>query len=105
MYVKFEHPEIERGRYRGLQVEYRICNLCKAGVEDEIHFLLCCPVLQTTRSIFIQKINDEYPNFKTLDTQQKFIWLMPSEDSCLMQSVSSLLHNLNEQRNKILSAK
>lgn len=70
-WISAHNLEIERGRYRGLHVEDRICNLCKAGVEDEVHFFLCCPVLQATRSVFIQKINDEYQNFKTLDTQLK----------------------------------
>ena len=30
--------EIEQGRYHGLPVKDRICKLCKAEVEDEIHF-------------------------------------------------------------------
>ena len=50
LYTKFRisaHKlEIEKGRYIGLKVEDRICQLCKDDIEDEVHFLLQCPYLQ-----------------------------------------------------------
>ena len=36
--------EVEKGRYRGVLVERRLCIVCNLGtVEDERHFLLNCP--------------------------------------------------------------
>ena len=44
LYTKFRISacklEIEKGRYIGLKVEDRICQLCKDDIEDEVYFLL-----------------------------------------------------------------
>ena len=35
---------IEEGRHRGIEPAQRVCNVCNSMfVEDEYHFLLCCP--------------------------------------------------------------
>jgi hypothetical protein len=42
---------IETGRYHGEPVEERICSLCSENnVEDEIHFLLHCPLYSEYRA-------------------------------------------------------
>ena len=48
--------EIEKGRYTGVKAHQRFCKLCSSEVEDEIHFLLKCSALDTTRSSFIENI-------------------------------------------------
>ena len=55
LYTKFRISacklEIEKGRYIGLKVEDRICQLCNFfldDIEDEVHFSLQCPSLQIT---------------------------------------------------------
>ena len=47
--------EIEKGRHRGIVAEQRFCSFCKYMVENEIHFLLECPIykdLRETYSVF-----------------------------------------------------
>ncbi len=51
----------------GLRVEDRICKLCNTEVEDEIHFLLQCPVLENKRSEYIDYLNKVNKNFKTFN--------------------------------------
>ena len=34
--------EIETGRFRNIELQNRLCEICKTEVEDEIHFLLTC---------------------------------------------------------------
>jgi hypothetical protein len=46
------------GSYIGLKVGDRICQLCKDGIEDEVHFLLQCPSLQKERWEIINNINE-----------------------------------------------
>ena len=57
---------VESGRYeasgvinrRGLPIEYRICKCCDKGkVEDEIHFLLECPLYDEIRQTFVDICN------------------------------------------------
>ena len=94
--------EIERGRYVGLRVEDRICKLCNTEVEDEIHFLLQCPVLENKRSEYIDYLNKVNKNFKSLPNKSKLIWLMSSEDNVIIKKVSLLLCTLFKERKSIL---
>ena len=41
--------EIEQDRYKNISADKRTCKLCNNGVEDEIHFLLKCSVLEKMR--------------------------------------------------------
>ena len=40
-------------RYRQHRQEDLLCSLCKSGIEDEIHFLFCCPWYDNIRTKFI----------------------------------------------------
>jgi hypothetical protein len=51
----------------------RICKLCKLEIEDEIHFLLQCPILNSFRTEAMQQISDICKNFASLDNKSKFI--------------------------------
>ncbi len=48
---------IEVGRYRGVKVEDRICPMCKAGIESEIHFLLECNVYDRGNFLYETEID------------------------------------------------
>jgi hypothetical protein len=41
---------IEVGRYKQLPVEDRICGYCKTDIEDEVHFLIACPLYLDLRT-------------------------------------------------------
>jgi hypothetical protein len=58
--------EIETGRWRGTQLENRICQLCQVGcVEDEAHFLFSCNFYSNERLLFFQRIHTNFDNFST----------------------------------------
>ena len=78
---------IETGRYknirnadgtiRKLKPEERICTLCTLNeVEDEIHFLLECPVYTNLRSNLFTVTRTRNTNFDTLNNDQKLTYLM-----------------------------
>jgi len=83
------HPlniEAQRGIIRN--PEERFCPICnQEKVENEMHFLLTCPHYQEERS----KINDilrEYPNTRTLNNTDLFIWLMSNENKKICKSLA-----------------
>ena len=46
---------IKTDRYEGLELNRRICPLCKNGIEDEIHVMLHCPVYSNLRKVLLDK--------------------------------------------------
>ena len=48
--------EIEQGRYKNISAGKRTSKLCNTGVEDEIHFLLTCSVLENIRKTTLSVI-------------------------------------------------
>ena len=54
--------EIEQGRYKNISADKRTCKLCNNGVEDEIHFLLKCSVLEKMRKKILSVIYNIHPN-------------------------------------------
>ena len=49
--------EIELGRYVRLKINERTCKLCKKDVEDEIHFVCVCPVLELIPMKYLKILN------------------------------------------------
>ena len=47
--------EFEVGRHHGLPSHDRLCRLCKDEVENEIHFMLQCPVYETLRQKYLPR--------------------------------------------------
>ena len=61
------HPlRIETGRYNlpnALPPEQRVCWFCNNGIEDEVHFLLDCPIYSEDRKILLNecyKVNKSF---------------------------------------------
>ena len=96
--------EVERGRYKGLEFNERICKLCNNSVEDEIHYLLQCPSLTQARNTVLEEISNKYVNFKNLDNFSKFTWLMTSEDVDIIQNIYKLLNSLADEKSKLLAS-
>ena len=74
--------EIERARHvrpRAPPVHQRLCNNC-CVLEDEIHFLTDCTLFDQERSSLFHSVTLKCPNFITLDSKSKFIYLLTSED-------------------------
>ena len=97
--------EIEQGRYKNISADKRTCKLCNNGVENEIHFLLKCSVLEKMRKNILSVIYNLYPNAENLSGTDKFIWLMATEDPDMLHLLQQLLSSLSEERINILKLK
>ena len=54
---------IEKGRHRNIDLENRLCPLCKFEVEDELHFTIKCTKLQELRNKFDQTLKNSISYF------------------------------------------
>jgi hypothetical protein len=54
--ISAHNLEIEKGGHQNIPLNERICKLCKLEIEDEIHFLLQCPILNSFRTEAMQQI-------------------------------------------------
>jgi hypothetical protein len=98
--ISAHNLNIEKGRYIGTKVEDRICNLCKNNIEDEVHFLITCPLLEKFREPYIKNIKETYKNFSLLSDENKIIWLLSSEDKQIIIHLFGLLSTLYIERDK-----
>ena len=52
--------------YIGVLPDFRVCKLCKTGVEDEMLFTLHCAALCQERMPLINRMNTLSPSFEDL---------------------------------------
>ena len=79
---------IETGRFRNIDIENRICMLCNRNViEDEIHFVIECPLYDDCRSIMIEKIDNQ--DFTHCSNEEKFVFILKKEWKSLGQFLKS----------------
>ena len=70
--------EIERGRYgrKPLPIEERYCKLCLdmriQAVEDEQHFLLCCPSYAEQKGRFFEKLEQMHYSLGSVEDSDLF---------------------------------
>jgi hypothetical protein len=70
--------KIERDRYKKPYVErsQRICEKCSSNqTEDELHFIINCPLYIDNREIMFNNIGELCLKFKDLPNEAKCIWL------------------------------
>ena len=71
------HKDIKTGKYKKLKIEERICDHCNTGmVEDEIHFVFCCPLYETNREKLYTLVKAHNNKFDQLLPQDKLIYLL-----------------------------
>lgn len=92
--------EIERGRYTRpvTDVQNRICQNCRV-IENEIHFLLDCPLYATRRERMISNVASVEPDIHTLTRDETFTLLLTSENPMIVTWVGKFLHHAFIQRN------
>ena len=95
---------IETGRYWKNPIPRidRKCPFCqsfnKTAFEDEIHFLLVCPLYETARNSMLSMIYSKFPRISSLDLCDKFIWLMSQEDTDCLISIANFISLAFESR-------
>ena len=81
--------EIESGRYKKIPADQRLCKNCKLQcVENELHFLFICDRHSVLRQSFLTSISNYVPNFTSKSDLDKFIFLMNTEDTYLLNTFS-----------------
>ena len=59
-------------RYRGIEIEERLCHFCKSLVENEAHFLRVCPLYATERFQLYTSIFERNELFESTELNTKF---------------------------------
>ena len=90
---------IEEGRHFRPRIprENRWCKFCATVVEDEQHMLIDCK-LYGNRQNWFDKITEKCPNFSSLNSHQKFIFLMTQEDEQLTKETAEKISEWLELR-------
>ena len=93
---------IEVGRHQKPKLEphERICEVCKNGVEDEIHFLINCPLYDAHRQAIINQCKDFKPNFQYYTDREKFLFIMTSKNLYCM--LAKFVHDALDVREEHL---
>jgi hypothetical protein len=92
---------IETGRHRKIPVCDRLCEFCDLGIEDELHFLLVCPLYSDLRSSFLLLIRKlicldlgiEEGNRTIQDVKSLFVWIMRCINPDLIKALANFLSN------------
>jgi phage terminase large subunit-like protein len=83
---------IETGRYQGTLLQDRKCERCCSGeVEDEYHFLFHCNKLENDRNLLLKEITKSCPNFKRLNSKDKLVWLMNTEEKSVLTTIATFI--------------
>ena len=93
---------IEEGRHFRPQIprERRWCKHCKTEVEDEQHMLIDCK-LYGNRPQWFNRISEKCPNFTTLNSHQKFVYLMTQGDEQLVKETAEKIEEWLDLRDLI----
>ena len=85
--------QIEIGRFRNIDLPDRVCQICDAEVEDEIHLLLACVAYAEPRERLLKKAVESNNFFPNYDVFEKFTFLMSNLQNLSLNSsqVQSLL--------------
>ena len=59
--------------------------------ENEIQFLLVCPLYETARNSMLSLIYSKFPRISPLDLCYKFIWLMSQEYTVCLISIANFI--------------
>ena len=79
--------------------EQRFCPFCPTSVEDESHFLTQCSSY-TNRDELYSIIENQVPQFATLNAQAKFIFMMSQENKLLNYKLVYTIHEWLTERIK-----
>ena len=88
-------PKLERSK--------RKCFICKDKIEDEIHFVVNCPLYSSERNILFHTIKYTCKHFDRLNTdEQKFIFIMTNENTNVMKQLAKFTYNSMQIRKKVI---
>ena len=101
---------IETGRFSKTKTprEERFCLYCKSKniltVENEIHFVLGCPLYKEERRIFLEEIHKSFPTTASLNNLSMYKWLLIQEDYNTTKCLGMFCKKSFDIRTKFLSS-
>lgn len=92
------HPlRIESGRYRNIDKEKRFCQICcNSVIENEMHFMLKCPIYETVRTIYLKHIIEKFCTKK--DEEKTLVYLLSTTQKDIIDDVSKYIYKAFEIR-------
>ena len=87
---------IEKGRHYGISRENRFCVYCESSIEDELHFLLCCPLYADIRTKYIAERYVKKPN------ETSFYNIMSAKNELVMRNLAMFLFYAFKRRSEYL---
>ena len=95
---------IEKGRHMKPMIERdnRFCDFCKTEIEDEHHFLLCCPLYGPKRIILENVCRNTCNRYDLLNKDEKFIFIMSNEDKEVLKALGKYFSEGMRLRDKIV---
>ena len=96
---------IELGRFKRppQPVSERICPMCHLGVvEDEIHFLLICPLYNNLREPLLKLASTFNRSFAFLTTINKFTYIMFNENTSMLNVLANYIYKSMTLRQNML---
>ena len=103
--VSSHHLMIEKGRHHTikLDIDERLCLNCNK-VEDEIHFLVDCPLYSLERIKFYQQIDMNYHITNIENSKTVFCLLMNLENKKHLEKLGEFIYSsFNEHRELLYS--
>ena len=90
---------IETGRYNRTPLEQRICQFCNLGeVEDEIYFIVDCPLYSSDRNILFNYVASKFPHFRYLNSKEKFSFLIAFDKPILTNPTALYIDTISKKR-------
>ena len=79
----------------------RTCDTCKSKVEDELHFLLECPLNEEIRHNFLQKTDKiTTEDFQSWSGKDKIKYLFETTDKSIINSFGKFVFDSFEKHRK-----
>ena len=91
--------KVEVGRFTHIPAEQRICDICKASVEDELHFIFQCPVYENLRTDLFNHVSQLYDITNMEETEMLRIFMC--EDK-VVNKFANFIRNCFLKRNSLL---
>ena len=94
---------IEKGRHQKIERNERKCYFCKNDIEDELHFLVRCPLYSPQRKIIQTVCNEICVRYKYFNEEQKFIFLFSNENELIIKALGKFIFDSLYIRDKIIT--
>ena len=89
--------KVHRSRFKLYNVDELKCPLCLSAVENEVHFVLCCPAFDDLRYEFIESKYFNNP------CEFRLAFLLATQNECALKNLTLFLYKAFSRRKTLLS--